>query len=141
MPYDASTGNGVPSRIKGSKRRRQWASVWNSTYQQTHDEGRAFAAANAVYNRTKGKKKKAASQLTLIKSFGTDRTGYVSSDYFPFHCASCDYFEVMAEGNICTSPKVADDPDVPTDNYGNKIVEENACCNDWTPDSDEEGEE
>lgn len=55
MPYGAD-GSGVPSRIKGAKARRQWAQVWNSTYNDTHDEGRAFAAANAVYNRRKNKK-------------------------------------------------------------------------------------
>lgn len=52
MPYGAD-GSGVPSRIKGKKKRRQWAAVWNSTYSQTGDEGRAFAEANAVYDRSK----------------------------------------------------------------------------------------
>ena len=52
MPY-ATDGHDVPARIKGSKKRRQWAHVWNSTYESTGDEGRAFAAANSVYNNAK----------------------------------------------------------------------------------------
>lgn len=55
MPYGAD-GSGVPKRIKGEKHRRQWAQVWNATYERTGDEGQAFAEANAVYNRNKGKK-------------------------------------------------------------------------------------
>lgn len=50
MPYSES-GSDVPSRIKGKKKRRQWAAVWNSSYESHHDEGRAFAEANAVYNK------------------------------------------------------------------------------------------
>jgi len=53
MPYNESTGADVPDRIKGSKKRRQWAHVWNSTYKETGDESRAFAAANSVYNDAK----------------------------------------------------------------------------------------
>lgn len=47
MPY-SEDGSDVPARIKGKKKRRQWAHVWNSIYQQTGDEGRAFAGANSV---------------------------------------------------------------------------------------------
>lgn len=52
MPYSES-GAGVPARIKGAKRRRQWAHVFNTEYAAHGDEGRAIAAANSVYNQSK----------------------------------------------------------------------------------------
>lgn len=63
MPYDTSTGAGVPARIKGAKNRRQWAEVWNSVYQRTGKEETAFAEANSVYNRRKKQKKSLISSL------------------------------------------------------------------------------
>lgn len=52
MPYTES-GSDVPDKIKGKKKRKQWAAVWNSSYQAHHDEGRAFAEANSVYDKAK----------------------------------------------------------------------------------------
>lgn len=64
MPYQEN-GSDVPARIKGKKNRRQWAHVWNSEYTSHGDEGRAFAAANSVYNEAT---KKALSVYDLADS-------------------------------------------------------------------------
>ena len=50
MPYDPKDRKTWPRRIRKlpAKKGRQWCAVWNSTYESTGDEGRAFAAANAV---------------------------------------------------------------------------------------------
>jgi hypothetical protein len=48
MPY--KTNKDLPGYVKkkGKKKQRQWRHVWESVHKQTGDEGRAFAAANAV---------------------------------------------------------------------------------------------
>jgi len=51
MPYDPKDTSSLPERVKSGlsdKKQRQWAHVWNNTHKRTGDEGRAFAAANAV---------------------------------------------------------------------------------------------
>lgn len=80
MPYDASTGAGVPSRIKGDKNRRQWAAVWNAAYERTKDEGQAFAEANAVYNRRKNKKSFLAALIKAESGDLYEDTGDYDSD-------------------------------------------------------------
>lgn len=48
MPYP--TVASLPDHVKKlpEKKQRQWMHIWNSVYERTGDEGRAFAAANAI---------------------------------------------------------------------------------------------
>lgn len=50
MPYSSvdDLPESVKNRLKNSKKRRQWMNVWNSTFERTKSEERAFAAANGV---------------------------------------------------------------------------------------------
>jgi len=135
MPY--SSESEVPSRIKGKKARRQWMQVWNSTYASTHDEGRAFAAANSVYNQRKNKTKKLEEATELLK-FGTDLAGYTPAEYGPFKCATCSWSRSLGDEHICANSLVQEDDDTPRDSYGNVLIEPEACCNYWNPVNDED---
>lgn len=55
MPYSnvSEIPDYVRKKVKSAKKRRQWMHVFNSVYATTHDEGRAFAAANASIKRKK----------------------------------------------------------------------------------------
>ena len=56
MPY--SSISDLPSRFKkySETAQRQWLHVFNSIYERTQDEGKAFAGANSVFkSRFKGK--------------------------------------------------------------------------------------
>ena len=55
MPYSSVSDipDYVKRKIKSKKKRRQWMHVFNSVYSATHNEGRAFAAANASIKRKK----------------------------------------------------------------------------------------
>lgn len=130
MPYDASTGTGVPDHVHGATARRQWANVWNSTFEETGSEERAFAEANAVYNRRKKKHKK------LFK-FGTSLTGYTKGIYGPFECGHCISIKSIVGESICRNPDVAEDSAVPEDEFGNKVVDGDDCCNYYWPISEE----
>lgn len=63
MPYNAD-GSDVPARIKGSRKRRQFAHVWNSEYSHQLDAGKskeeaesiAFASATSVVENAKVEK-------------------------------------------------------------------------------------
>lgn len=125
MPYNAETGAGVPDHVVGDKARRQWANVWNGTFKETGSEERAFAAANSVYNRRKKHKK-------LLK-FGTALTGFTEGFYGPFQCGHCTAFADLGENSICRMPEVQDDSAVPEDEYGNKVVDGDDCCNFYNP--------
>lgn len=50
MPYNPDDPSGWPAHVRKlpAKRGRQWAHVWNGVFEETGDEGRAFAAANAT---------------------------------------------------------------------------------------------
>jgi hypothetical protein len=126
MPY-REDGSDVPDRIKGKKKRRQWAHVWNGEYAQHGDEGRAFATANSIYNQSK------KVTLTQFLKFGTDETGFTKGEYGPFKCATCKYSSALGDEHVCTNDNVHEDPDVPSDSFGNKIIEPEDCCNNWTP--------
>jgi hypothetical protein len=121
MPYKED-GSDVPKHVKGKKKRRQWAHVWNSMYQQTGDESRAYAAANSVAGRSK-----------KLSKFGTDIVGYVGAEFGPFKCGTCKYSESLFDESICTNDEVREDESVPEDVYGNKLIEFEACCNLWEP--------
>ena len=113
MPYHSVSE--VPDHVPKSKRK-QWMEVWNSIYQETGDEGRAFAGANSE-----------------VKKFGTPDVGYVGAEFGPFNCGRCKYSEELNDELICTNEKVAEDSSVPEDKYSNKAVESGACCNAWEP--------
>lgn len=50
MPYSGASDPKLPDRIKkmSASKRKKWATVWNSSYSEHKDEGRAFAAANSA---------------------------------------------------------------------------------------------
>lgn len=57
MPYQ--NNNELPDFIKKYKNEKiksQWREVWNSVFERTHDESRAFAAANSVLRKRFDKK-------------------------------------------------------------------------------------
>lgn len=112
MPYTVSSDN-LPANVKklSESKRRQWVSVWNSSFKKHNDESRAFAAANAAV------KKEATVVVEATK-------GYISgwdaemrqvpqdvAEYDPFGaksgkgCASCQWFVspdscVLVHGDI-----------------------------------------
>lgn len=120
MPYDSV--DQVPSYVPKSKKR-QWMAVWNAAYKEYGDESRAFATANAAI---KDKSQK-------LYKFGTLNTGYTSAEYGPFECGRCKYSDTLVDESICINEHVLEDEDVPEDSYGNKIIEEHACCCLWAP--------
>ena len=69
MPYK-NDGSNVPTEIQKYPTvvKRQWANVWNSIYDRTGDEGRAYAGANSVIEKHKNEehKKKAYAKRHLI---------------------------------------------------------------------------
>lgn len=75
MPYQ-SDGSDVPERIKGEKKRRQFAAVWNSSYKRARDDGKghkdaessAFAQATSVTS-----KEDIASDLSKLSHETTPR--------------------------------------------------------------------
>lgn len=48
MPYSSDAGLPAHVRKLSPKKRRQWRHTWNSIYDRTRDEGRAFRGANAA---------------------------------------------------------------------------------------------
>jgi len=63
VPYNSLKD--LPSRFDkySETARRQWMYVFNTTYESTNDEGRAFAAANSVFKkRFSGKSKEQQSE-------------------------------------------------------------------------------
>lgn len=134
MPYNAETGGGVPSHVRGAKARRQWASIWNSVYQETGSEERAFAEANSVYNR---RKKKKISESDLVK-FGTKLTGFTEGIYGPFQCGTCKFSKALGDEQICVNMNVADDAAVPEDEFSNKVIDSEDCCNYWEATTEKE---
>lgn len=121
MPY--SSDSEVPSYVPKAKRK-QWRSVWNSVYNQTGDESRAFASANSV----------AGPKSKKLFKFGTELTGYTHGFYGPFECGHCLFFDAIDKTKaFCGNEEVKQDPGVPSDQYGNKVVNFIDCCNNYFP--------
>jgi hypothetical protein len=127
MPYTAST---VPSYVPKGKAKR-WAAIWNSAYDQKIKDGKtneeaetyAFSVASGV----------AGSRAKKLFKFGTALTGFTNGVFGPFECGHCMFFDQVGDFSICHNSEIAEDPDVPTDEYGNKLVEFQDCCNEYTP--------
>ena len=59
---------------------------------------------------------------------GTEVSGYVESP-IEKRCGTCEY---LKNGNLCRQETVLQDPEVPDDGDGLKVVDsENGCCNFW----------
>lgn len=121
MPY-SSDGSDVPDYVPKSKKK-QWAAVWNSSYNTHGSEERAFREANAV----------AGPNASKLAKFGTSLTGFTKGEFGPFKCGHCKFSKEFLDDHICTNPDVADDEAVPEDEYGNKKIESEDCCNFYTP--------
>ncbi len=50
MPYSGPNDDKLPDHVKkmSAKKRAQWVKVWMATYNESHDEGKAFKYANGV---------------------------------------------------------------------------------------------
>jgi len=56
MPWTPNSAGRHTKKAKSPKAKRQWAAVANNVLQETGDEGRAIASANAAVKRRRGKK-------------------------------------------------------------------------------------
>lgn len=121
MPY--SSVSEVPSYVPKGKRK-MWMEVWNSIYNEHGDESRAFAGANAAVKKT---------VLSELVKFGTENTGFTKGEWGPFNCSRCEYSKAITDYHICENDAVSQDEAVPEDEFGNKVIEGNDCCNHWTP--------
>lgn len=75
--------------------------------------------------------------MQALFKFGTANTGFTKGELGPFQCGTCMYSDTMSDYHICTNDIVAQDSAVPEDEFGNKEIEAEDCCNHWTPESEE----
>jgi hypothetical protein len=79
MPYDPGDPSSLPAYVRSlpAKRQRQWAHIWNATYQRCMDgaepnsgncESKAFSVASGVTIRQKGKAKHAMGRKASFKT-------------------------------------------------------------------------
>lgn len=92
MPYSGASDPGLPSYVKKMpmKKRKQWVSVWMSTYEESHDEAKAFKYANGVVKRSKkfyGDELEYVNPDKRLFQFETNYKPYGASD--GKGCANC----------------------------------------------------
>ena len=88
MPYKPDDPNGEmpPDNVPADKRA-QWSAIWNSTYKQTGEEGRAFAAANAILEKQMTDK-----QMAILYRQEDVNYELLSSQMGTQQCQNCRWF-------------------------------------------------
>lgn len=71
--------------------------------------------------------------MERLFKFGTALSGFTSGVYGPFKCAHCTFSTELGDEHICENPNVEEDEAVHEDEYGNKIIHGEDCCNFYTP--------
>ena len=122
MPY--SKPSEAPAYVPDDKRA-QWIAVWNSAYKRALKDGKskddAEASAFAQANGVAGPNSKAAGGTTMAN------VNYQAKATGKDHCEECEYFSTTT--GVCTNQVVADDPNVPENSKGQKLVEPQGWCN------------
>lgn len=67
MPYSVTELDKIPKYIQklDEKKQRQWVHIWNSVYERTGDESRAYATANGVVLHGRSKSQKVVVDYTV----------------------------------------------------------------------------
>src|SRR5580765_6708927 len=146
MPYHSVSE--VPDHVPKDKRK-QWMEVWNSVYDKTGDEGKAFAAANGVVKKDdvndEGGNKVRKFDTSIgnggnTGSANSDRasensTGATSVNYTASarnHAETCDkclYYDAYT--GHCLNSSVSQDPKVREDSNGQKLVGAGGWCDQY----------